>query len=340
MRKNINLGYAGSGALHSGGLCVFNIRALRLSRGLSLIELALLSDIPARTLAEIEYGLQRLDYESRSRLARFFDLPPEQLWAGATPAPHIAHKAAWQRALRALGVALVGALLLSGALLNQLPQLSAAARAVGSAAADERQAALSSPPRIAAAQRGVFLARPTVRPITPPAAPTATTKLPTPTQPAPTIAPRYVLAPDGPHGCPLAPEAGRVVVTQGYDVGTHVPTGIWGAVDLAIDGDGDGNADPDATQGAPIFSTHDGVAHVTLNSWPGGNFVRVVDEPAGWSTAYAHLDTVLVIEGQAIRAGATIGLVGSTGMTSGPHLHYEVWHGGQNMDPSGLIECG
>ena len=66
-----------------------NIRALRISHGLSLIELALLSDIPARTLAEIEYGLQRLDYESRLRLARIFDLPPEQLWAGCgrTAAP-------------------------------------------------------------------------------------------------------------------------------------------------------------------------------------------------------------------------------------------------------------
>jgi transcriptional regulator with XRE-family HTH domain len=61
---------------------VTNIRALRISHGLSLIELALLSDIPARTLAEIEYGLQQLDYESRLRLARTFDLPPEQLWAG------------------------------------------------------------------------------------------------------------------------------------------------------------------------------------------------------------------------------------------------------------------
>ena len=67
------------------GFCVTNIRALRLSHGLSLIDLALLSDIPARTLAEIEYGLQRLDYESRSRLARIFDLPPEQLWAGSAP---------------------------------------------------------------------------------------------------------------------------------------------------------------------------------------------------------------------------------------------------------------
>src|SRR5262249_3281429 len=106
------------------------------------------------------------------------------------------------------------------------------------------------------------------------------------------------------------------------------------------DGDGDGAADPGATQGVPIFATNGGVAHVWLDSWPGGNFVRVIDEQAGWSTAYAHLDTVTVVDGQVIPAGATLGLVGSTGMTTGPHLHYEVWHGGENVDPSGLIECG
>src|SRR6476660_9189610 len=92
------------------GFCVTNIRALRLSHGLSLIDLALLSDIPARTLAEIEYGLQRLDYESRLRLARIFDLSPEQLWAGSVP-PRATRKAAWhQRAVPALAVALAGAL--------------------------------------------------------------------------------------------------------------------------------------------------------------------------------------------------------------------------------------
>ena len=138
--------------------------------------------------------------------------------------------------------------------------------------------------------------------LSPTGLPTATAQVPTPTQPAPTSLPRFVLAEDGPHGCPLAPTIGRVVMTQGYGVGTHAPANIWGAVDLAIDGDGDGNAEPGATQGAPIFATHGGVAHITLDSWPGGNFVRVVDEPAGWSTAYAHLDTVLVTEGQPIRA--------------------------------------
>jgi len=324
------------------GLRVTNIRALRLSYGLSLIELALLSDIPARTLAEIEYGLQRLDYESRSRLARIFDQPPEQLWAGATRPPHAARKATWRRAGPALAVALAGALLLWDSLLNQLPPLRAAMRLDRPAVAALRLARPSGAPRLGAPRRAALRTNPTTMPTATPATPTTTAQLPTPTQPAPSatmISPRFVLAEDGPHGCPLAPETGSVVMTQGYGVGTHAPASIWGAVDLAIDGDGDGNAEPGATQGTPIFTTHGGIVHVFLDSWPGGNYVRVVDEQAGWSTAYAHLETVFVTEGQAIPAGATLGIVGSTGMTSGPHLHYEVWHGGENVDPSGLIGC-
>jgi murein DD-endopeptidase MepM/ murein hydrolase activator NlpD len=319
---------------------VTNIRALRISHGLSLIDLALLSDIPARTLAEIEYGLQRLDYESRLRLARIFDLPPEQLWAGSAP-PHVARKVAWgQRAVPALAIAIAGALLLSDSLSNQLPPLSAAARAGEPAAAAQRPAAPSGISQLVAPARSALRIRPTALPTATPARPAVISQQPTATQPAPPPAPRFALAEDGPHGCPLAPEAGYVVTTQGYGIGTHEPASVWGAVDLAIDGDGDGNAEPGMTQGVPIFATHGGVAHVTLDSWPGGNFVRVIDEQAGWATAYAHLDVVSVAEGQAIPAGTIIGTVGSTGMTSGPHLHYEVWHGDENIDPSGLIGCG
>jgi murein DD-endopeptidase MepM/ murein hydrolase activator NlpD len=230
-----------------------------------------------------------------------------------------------RRAAPLLAIALLGALLLSDPLLSQLPPRSAAARA-GSA----------GPPPIAAPQRAALIAQPT-------AAPAATAKPPTPsaspTQPPPTPAPRFVLAEDGPHGCPLAPAAGRIVMTQGYGVGTHDPASIWGAIDLAIDGDGDGYAEPEASQGVQIFATHGGVAHVFMDSWPAGNYVRVADQQSGWSTAYAHLDTVLVAEGQAIPDGAPLGTVGSTGQASGPHLHYEVWHGDQNVDPTWLTEC-
>src|SRR6266508_300463 len=59
-----------------------NVRTLRLSHGLRLTELALLVGIPARTLAEIEYGLRPLAPDSRCRLARIYDLQPDVLEAG------------------------------------------------------------------------------------------------------------------------------------------------------------------------------------------------------------------------------------------------------------------
>ncbi len=130
------------------------------------------------------------------------------------------------------------------------------------------------------------------------------------------------------------------MLTQGYGVGTHAPADVWGAVDLGVDGDGDGYADPGATAGATIFATHGGVARVALDSWPGGNFVRVVDDQTGWSTAYGHLNGVAVADGQLLADGDVIGTAGSTGMATGPHLHYEVWRGDANVDPTGLIECG
>jgi hypothetical protein len=50
--------------------------------------------------------------------------------------------------------------------------------------------------------------------------------------------------PGAPFGCPVHPLKGKVIMTQGYGVGTHAPASIWGAVDLAVDSNGDGNADP------------------------------------------------------------------------------------------------
>jgi murein DD-endopeptidase MepM/ murein hydrolase activator NlpD len=311
---------------------VTDIRALRLSRGLTLIDLALLTDIPARTLAQIEYGLQRLDYESRSRLARTFDVRPELLRAGGRRPAVAARRLAWLNLSGpALGIALTSMLLLTEPLL-QMPGLASVPVRSGALLA----ANYSQPPGLRIKTLEQITARRAAAVAAPTAIPTTTAEPPTPTQ-APT--PRFVLAADGPHGCPLAPPIGQVVLTQGYGVGTHAPASVWGAVDLAIDGDGDGFAEPGTTQGVPILATHGGVAHVYLGSWPGGNFVRVVDEQANWGTAYGHLDTVQVADGQIIPDGATIGTVGSTGMATGPHLHYEVWHGGENIDPTGLIGC-
>jgi murein DD-endopeptidase MepM/ murein hydrolase activator NlpD len=133
---------------------------------------------------------------------------------------------------------------------------------------------------------------------------------------------------------------GRIVVMQGYGEGTHAPAETWGALDLGVDGDGDGVADPGATEGIPIVATHDGIAHVFAESWPGGNFILLENAQAGWSTAYAHLGSIAVNDGQAVRAGTLLGSVGSTGWATAPHLHYEVRRGSVNLDPSPFLACG
>jgi murein DD-endopeptidase MepM/ murein hydrolase activator NlpD len=124
-----------------------------------------------------------------------------------------------------------------------------------------------------------------------------------------------------PYGDPLRSTA--TVITQGYGVGTHSPAATWGAVDLAIDGNGDGVADSDATMRHPIYATQDGAARVALNSVPAGNHVWV--EGAAYRTGYSHLDTVKVADGATVHQGDVIGYVGMTGQASGPHLDYQVW---------------
>jgi len=124
-----------------------------------------------------------------------------------------------------------------------------------------------------------------------------------------------------PHGNPL--RAANTVVTQGYGVGSHAPADVWGAIDLALDGDGDGKADPEGSWERPVYATHSGVVTVTANSYPAGNHVWVTN--ADYRTGYAHLASFAVSDGQAVRRGDLIGSIGSTGMSSGPHLDYQVW---------------
>jgi murein DD-endopeptidase MepM/ murein hydrolase activator NlpD len=142
-----------------------------------------------------------------------------------------------------------------------------------------------------------------------------------------------------PYGCPVQPVQGQVVMTQGYNVGTHAPAAAWGAVDLAVDGDGNGYADPSATVGAPVVALHAGIAKVVPNNWLAGNYVRLTDELNGWATAYAHLKKLNITNGQRIEPGMIIGWVGTTGYSSGPHLHYEIYHHDININPLTVLEC-
>jgi murein DD-endopeptidase MepM/ murein hydrolase activator NlpD len=70
-----------------------------------------------------------------------------------------------------------------------------------------------------------------------------------------------------------------------------------------------------------------------------GNMVEI-DHGGGLSTRYGHLSAILVEEGQVLAAGAVLGRVGSTGRSTGPHLHYETRIDGDAVDPTRFLKAG
>lgn len=90
-------------------------------------------------------------------------------------------------------------------------------------------------------------------------------------------------------------------------------------------------------QGAPIRAAADGLAYPFADPERYGNHV-VVQHAAGYSTLYAHMLRTNVAWGQSVRAGDLIGWVGSTGNSSGPHLHFEIRFAGSTQDPVPYLE--
>jgi murein DD-endopeptidase MepM/ murein hydrolase activator NlpD len=70
-----------------------------------------------------------------------------------------------------------------------------------------------------------------------------------------------------------------------------------------------------------------------------GNMVEI-DHGNNLATRYGHMSEVLVAEGQTVKAGAVIGRIGSTGRSTGPHLHYEVRIDGEPVDPERFLRAG
>jgi murein DD-endopeptidase MepM/ murein hydrolase activator NlpD len=88
-----------------------------------------------------------------------------------------------------------------------------------------------------------------------------------------------------------------------------------------------------APAGTPVRATLAGVAHLVLS--PGGYGLHVVvDHGAGLTSLYAHLSAAWVLDGAAVAAGEVIGAVGSSGNSTGPHLHFEIRRDGLPEDPS------
>ena len=109
----------------------------------------------------------------------------------------------------------------------------------------------------------------------------------------------------------------------------------FGEVD-AFDNAGHRGTDIPAPEGTPILAAHSGT--VLVSGWNDnyGNQV-LLDNGAGLSTRYAHMTQAAVTAGEAVTAGQVIGYVGSTGDSTGNHLHFEVMQGGIRVDPLSLV---
>ena len=88
-----------------------------------------------------------------------------------------------------------------------------------------------------------------------------------------------------------------------------------------------------APKGTEVYATGDGVVQIVENkAWGYGKSI-VINHGYGYQTRYAHLSAIGVSEGQKVKRGYLIGLIGSTGKSTGPHLHYEVIKNGKKVNP-------
>ncbi|MBC7100009.1 M23 family metallopeptidase, partial [Candidatus Bipolaricaulota bacterium] len=89
-------------------------------------------------------------------------------------------------------------------------------------------------------------------------------------------------------------------------------------------------------EGTPVRAAAGGT--VTFSGWQEGfGLLVVIDHENGYETYYGHLSRLLVAPGQSVSAGETIALSGNTGLSTGPHLHFEVRYLGTPVDPRPLL---
>ncbi|MCU1352839.1 MAG: Peptidase [Acidimicrobiales bacterium] len=96
-------------------------------------------------------------------------------------------------------------------------------------------------------------------------------------------------------------------------------------------------ADLGAGSGTPIHAAADGIVIIAAMHGGYGN-ATVIDHGHSLATLYGHQSKLLVVPGQVVKKGDIIGLVGSTGLSTGPHLHFETRIKGQPVDPVGIVK--
>lgn len=118
------------------------------------------------------------------------------------------------------------------------------------------------------------------------------------------------------------PTAGRI--TSGYGKRRHPILG-YSRLHAGMDFGGG--------YGAPIYAVSDAVVTMAGRRGGYGNYVRL-NHGGGVGTGYGHMSRIAVRNGQRVKQGQVIGYIGSTGLSTGPHLHYELYRGGRTVNPN------
>lgn len=93
-------------------------------------------------------------------------------------------------------------------------------------------------------------------------------------------------------------------------------------------------------RGTPVYSARAGRVIYAGRDFSGFGKMILIESNGGWATLYAHLDKILVSQGQNVRLGENVGLMGSTGRSTGPHLHFEVRKDKKPVDPLRYLPGG
>lgn len=128
---------------------------------------------------------------------------------------------------------------------------------------------------------------------------------------------------------PILPEKGTFRLSSGF--GYRIDP-VYGG------GERHSGQDFGMKTGSPVYVTGDGVVEKTSFSFRGYGNEIVIDHGYGYKTRYAHLNTIEVTEGMKVQRGEQIGTVGSTGKSTGPHLHYEVIYMGNRLNPLNYMD--
>ena len=121
------------------------------------------------------------------------------------------------------------------------------------------------------------------------------------------------------------PVSGEITSPYGYSVHPIWGTTIYhSGIDIGVD------------EGTPVHAADGGV--VVWSGWMGGyGYAVVIDHGNGLSTLYGHNSELAVDEGQSVAKGQVISYAGSTGNSTGPHVHFEVRANGDPVDPMGYL---